>query len=479
MPVEDNITGSPSLKLAAIVTPIVLLVLLAMAVLFFKERMLYIDSPHVLFRIMNDGHFHIEEHRYGSFISQMFPWVGVHLQMPLSGLMILYSTGFYLFYLAVALIIVYKFKNYGLAVLLGLYFTLFVSSTYYWPNNEVHQGITWLLLAFAVNFSEPVTRLPLFVRLLLFAGLFFFALWTHPLVMLAAVYLWFFYALQKGMPAAFRGQTLIFSVVLVVLAYVKFYQGMHHGYDSGKIETLTAFDTHRLRHIFSSPQFHFFIRGCVGQYLLFSVIFVAGLLGLLLEKKYLLFTWTILFVMGYVFLISVTYWDATSPSYLESEYSPLVIICSAPFVYYVVPKMRPRWSLAAFGMIYCIRVTCIVIAAAPFTNRLVIMGKMMENMRTKNLTKAIVTNSSQTDEALITKWGAPVESLFLSKLSGEMPQRTFIFLDSAEMKTFNTASKDTLLGTWEKRAAMNINGRYISMDTSVPYTVISYSKLME
>ena len=60
-----------------------------------------------------------------------------------------------------------------------------------------------------------------------------------------------------------------------------------------------------------------------------------------------------------------------------------------------------------------------------------------------------------------------------------MPQRTFIFLDSAEMKTFNIASKDTLLGTWERRAAMNINSRYITLDTSVPYTVISYSKLME
>ena len=392
MPRNDKIPGeNRSLKLAARVTPLVILALLVMAIVFFKERMLYIDAPHMLFRIINDGNLHIEEHRYGSFISQFFPWLGVRLHLPLKGLMIAYSAGFYLFYLAVGLLLVYQYRNYGLAILLGLYLTLFVSDTFYWPNNEVHQGIAWLLLAFAVCWSATVRNWHLLVRLSLFSGLFFLAIWTHPLVMLAAIYLWFFNVIGNDDLPFTKMQVILFSIVLTALSFIKFYQGMHHGYDSSKIEILTSFDIHRLKNIFSSPQFHFFIKGCITRYLLFSGLFLAGLTVLLADKKYLLFAWTVLFAGGYLFLMCVTYWDFTLRSFMESEYMPLVIICSAPFVYYVLPKMKPKPALAILVLVYLFRLIFIIMAAPPFTARIVLMDKMNEKMKQKNLTKVIIT----------------------------------------------------------------------------------------
>ncbi len=474
------VVNSP-MKAAALITPLVLLVLLVMSLIFFKERMLYIDAPHMLFRIINDGRFHIEEHRYGSFISQLFPWIGIRLHIPLMGLMILYSAGFYIFYLSVALLLVYKFRNYGLAILLGLYFTLFVSDTYYWPNNEVHQGIAWLTFTFGVNYFAAERRWPFPVRLVLFFGSFFLSIWTHPLVMLAAVYLWFFYVADRKLFSSTRVQMVLFSVILIVLAGVKFYQGMQHGYDSSKIEVLTGFDIHRLRSIFSSPQFRFFKDGISGRYLLFSVLFITGLISLLANKRYLLFAWTILFATGYVALICVTYWDFTLRSFMESEYMPLVIICCAPFVYYVIPMMRPKLCVAAIAVVYFIRIAFIVVAAGPFSNRVAMMERINEKMKQKQLTKVIITSPFPPiiDSVLISKWGAPVESMFLSKLRGETPQRTFIFLDSQEMMSFHTAARDTLLGAWEKRAAVNINPAYCSIDTSVQYSVLTYRMLME
>ncbi len=482
MPGNDHIpTENATMKLAARATLPAILVLLVMAVVFFKERMLYIDAPHMLFRIINDGHIHIEEHRYGSFISQFFPWLGVRLHLPLRSLMMFYSTGFYVFYLAVGLLLVYKYRNYGLAILLGLYLTVFVSDTYYWPNNEVHQGIAWLLLAFAVCLSARAQRLPLPVQVLLFSALFFLAIWTHPLVMLAAVYLWFFYIAGGQVSALTKHQAILFSVILVGLSIVKFYQGMHHGYDSSKIETLTGFDFHRLKAIFTSPQFHFFVKGCTTRYFFLPVLFLAGLAGLLLDKKYLLFVWTVLFSAGYLFLTCATYWDFTLRSFMESEYMPLVIICCAPFVYYVLPKMKPAVGLTVLGLVYLLRLVFIIMAAAPFTNRVELLDSMNEKMKQKNLTKIIITKPLPPgiDSALIWNWGAPVESIFLSALKGERPMRTFIFLSRDDMRFFNTAARDTLLGSWEKRAAANINSRYVAIDTTTSYKVMTYSELME
>ena len=482
MPVNDNIPiENASLKVAARATPLVILALLVMAVVFFRERMLYIDAPHMLFRIINDGHMHIEEHRYGSFISQLFPWLAIRLHLPLIGVMMAYSTGFYIFYMVVALLLVYKYRNYGLAILLGLYFTVFVSDTYYWPNNEVHQGIAWLLLAFAVCLSEGVRSRPFPVQLLLFSGLFFLAIWTHPLVMLAAIYLWFFYIIGGNATVFTKQQTLLFSIILVVLSFAKFYQGMHHGYDSGKIETLTDFDLHRLKYIFTSPQFRFFIKGCATRYFLFTALFLAGLVGMLAEKKYLLFAWTILFVAGYLFLTCATYWNFTLRSFMESEYMPLVIICTAPFVYYVLPKVKPGAAVTGLGLVYALRLVFIVIAAAPFSNRVVLLDRMNEKMKQKDLTKMVVTLPlpAGIDSALIATWGAPVEGIFLSALKGQVPQRTFVFLSVDEMKTFYTTSTDTLLEGREKTAARNITSRYFAIDTLKPYQVITYDALMQ
>src|SRR4051812_35045042 len=112
--------NSGALRSAGAVVPVLLAMLLAGSIVFYKERMLFIDAPHVLWRIINDGKLMLSDFRYGSFISQVFPLFGSKMHLPLRWLTLLYSCGFYVFYLAVGLLLVYKFRNYALAVLFGL-----------------------------------------------------------------------------------------------------------------------------------------------------------------------------------------------------------------------------------------------------------------------------------------------------------------------------------------------------------------------
>ena len=468
-----------ALKYVALATPVLVFLLLVGAFLFYKERMLYIDAPHVLFRIINDGHFWIEERRYGSFISQVLPLLGSKLHLPLQSLMMLYSAGFYLFYLVVSLLLVFRFRNYGLAILMGLYFTLFVSESYYWSNNEVHQGIGWLLIVMAVNFSFVTARRNTVLTALLFVCSYFLAIWTHPLVMLAAVYLWFFYMAGDSWPYS-RTQTIIFSAILLALSATKFYQGMHHGYDSSKIDAIRFFQYQKIKTITSSPQLHFFIKSCITRYQFFSLLFIAGIIGLIKEKKYLLLLWTILFVTGYLVLTCITFWDVTSRSYMECEYMPLVIICCAPFVYYVLPKMNIKLGVSLIALMYIFRLAVIFNAAVPFTNRVAIMENIYTKMKIKNITKVIIPEPIPgTDSALLSNWSAPAEGLYISKLHDETPQRTLIFLRPDELRPNDTIMKDTLLGCFERRSASLLNSYYFQMDTTTTYKIISYGSLME
>jgi hypothetical protein len=320
---------------------------------------------------------------------------------------------------------------------------------------------------------------PFAATLAVFMATFFLALWTHPLVMLPAVYLFVFYWLQN--PGKYtRRQATLYAVILLVLAGLKFNQGMHHGYDSTKIEVVTGLRADRVQHIFSSPQFVFFAQNRVSRYWLFTLIFIAGIVSLVRERKMLLLTWTVTFAVGYLLLVFITFWDTDANRfYIESEYMPLSIICCTPFVYYLLPKLSRNAAVILLLLVFAIRLVYIVTAAPAFTNRVAIMNGILYKMKEKNLDKAIIPEPlPDVDKALIMNWGAPVESMLLSGINGEKPQRTFMFADEGQLKAFTTASRDTFLGCWEKRPIQHINERYFQFDTTSTYRVISYQELM-
>jgi hypothetical protein len=213
--------------------------------------MLFIDAPHILFRIINDGTLQVTEHRYGSFITQVVPWVGVKLHFSLKSIMLLYSVSFYLFYLSIMSLLVFRYRAYTAAVVLALYYTLLVSDTFYWPNNEVHQGIAWLALAYTL-LSRSLRKEQLRpLQIVLPAILFFIAIWTHPLVGIIAIYV-----LPFALRTVYKHRkplALAVAAVVVGLVAVKWYQGMHHGYDSAKIETVTTFDFHHVASVWVVP----------------------------------------------------------------------------------------------------------------------------------------------------------------------------------------------------------------------------------
>jgi hypothetical protein len=467
-------------KPLAIVAVGLMTVLFLLSLYFYKERMLFIDAPHNLFLILNDGRFHIEEHRIGSFISQLLPFLGAMVHLPYKLIVLLYSGSFNLFYLTVGLLLLFRYKNYGLAVLYAFYLTMFTSATFYWPNNEVHQGMGWLMLALASNLyiaARPQRR-PLEIPF--FIASFYLAIWTHPLIMLIALFLWFFFWMG-GINWPFnKRQSIMYTIVLLVLAGIKFNTGMHHGYDSSKIEAVTNLQATTITGVFQSYQLHFFLRSCITNYWLFAALLSTGIISLLANRKYLLALFTLVAATGYLLLVCITFPNGDSkPFYIESEFMPLAVICCAPFVFFTLPRFTVRYGAILTAAILCIRLVYILGAAAPFTNRVAILSEIHDRLKERKITKAIITGlPPSTDSLLILSWGAPVESISLSRLTGNYPQRTFIFMSPEEIKAFSTASKDTMLGCWEKRPVAKLNKRYFQIDTSATYTTVSYQELM-
>ncbi len=470
-----------NLRSMGLLSVVMMGVLLVLSALFYQERMLFLDGPHNLFLLINDGHFHIEERRYGSFITQVLPLLGYRLHLPLSWIMILYSASFNLFFLAAGLLLVFRFKEYNLAILFALYLTLFASATFYWPNNEVHQGTAWLLLVFAINFFIARKKSTSLLAIPLFIVSFSLAIWTHPLIILEAFFLWFYFWIGKTNWPFTRKQSISYTFFLFALAFYKLYLGFHSGYDSTKMENVTGFKISAIKDIFEYRQLHFFLHSCLVNYWIFVLLFASGILAMLRKHKYLLAAITIISAAGYLLLVCITFRDENSNVfYMESEYMPMTVICCTSFVYFVLPFIRKSTGIALLLIIFSIRTGYIIHAAPTFRGRVKVIERINIKMKEKNLTKVVITNlPHDVDSTLLMNWGAPVESIFLSVLKGENPQRTFIFQSPDELKVFNTASKDTLLGCWEKRPAAKMNPHYFHLDTAATYKVVSYPSLME
>ena len=321
---------------------------------------------------------------------------------------------------------------------------------------------------------------PFIVLLLLFLLSFFLAIWTHPLVMFAALYLWFFYWIKRDdWPYSVR-QSIVFSILLLLLVFMKYYQSSHNWYDGDKIDAVKDMHISKVITIYKAPQFRYFIKECITNYWLFVLVFFMGCIALIRMKRYFLLLLTIVFSAGYVVLICITFWDLHSLRfYIESEYMPLAIIGSAPFIYFVLPRLKTNQIAAVLICIFFIRLVYIADASSFFSKRITLIENINEKMKQKKITKALMPdNDKALDSMLIMNWGLPVESIMLSELNNEMPRRTIAIADVNDINKLAHTGNDTLIGCFEKRANSQINTAYFQFDTSTKYIVLTYSQLM-
>lgn len=463
-----------SLKTAARVSIGLLIVLLAGAVIFYRERMLFVDAPGIAFTIINQKTLAIQEHRYGSFITQMFPLAGTWLHLPVRVILILYSASFNLFYLVTGLLL-YRMRAYALVVLLALYFTLFVSDTYFWTNNEVHQGIAWMFLMFGALWYMEEQKVRLWISVPVFIVLTFLAIFTHPLIMLCTGFLWVFMWMEKyHAPFNSKYNKWVYTGILACIVGVKFYLSQQGWYDSNKLHNVTHTTLPKVLATFQSDLADAFWKRCIRNYWLLLLLFAGGLTALVREKRYGTLFWTVSGVLGYFVLICLTYYEWTT-FYIESEWMIISIIGTAPFVFYFLPKMKSAVVALLLLAVFGIRLGYIWNSLPVFQNRVAHLQHMLDKMKEKNISKAIVVRKDERlERKLIMAWNTAPETIFLSALDGDVPLRTVIQVYEHELPYKVPNNKRDFMNSFYNITYEQLNHSYFYIDTSQSYQVLTY-----
>jgi hypothetical protein len=462
-----------NLKMGSKMSIATLFCLLLGSILYYQERIIFSDAAWVVYNIINKKELFIIEHRYGAFISQIFPLIGGYLGLSLSTILLLYSISFTIFYLSTALYL-HWIKQYSLSILLGFYYTICCTSAYYWTNNEVHQATAWLMIFLGSTLHHEAIKSNRLFSYALFTLLAFLAIFSHPLILFSASFLWGFLYLEKKEGWVAQKSFWFYTLILVIILSIKLYMSQKGWYDGEKISNIKSANWVKISSAMRSYTAKEFLHHLVYSYWQMTLIILASYFVLIATKRVALALWMTLYLLLFFISICLTYPDKTIHFYIESEWMSISIIACFAFVRIVLPLLHHKLSVALLLAIFSFRLYAIAMAASPFEKHLHELNTVVSKHQNNQETKIVYTNrNAHLDDRLMMSWALPIETLLLSNLTNKKPSVTAILMSEEEYQNrkIKDIDKDIMIEPFEILKLEKINKNYFRIDTCTRYKI--------
>lgn len=482
-----------SLKKVALISFIALIILLIGSIIFYRERALFADIAYTAFIIINDGTFAIINNRYGEVVHQFIPFIFQKLHLPVKATLIGYSLSFNLIYVIVSALLIFRFRQYRFAVLMGIFYFLLVSASAICAN-DVSFAVALLFLLLGATFHMADRQMNIFLLSVVFALLAFVTVSTHFVIIIPLAFLWSYLIIEKTHWPFSPQRTIGFSVLLIAIIAFKYLStiGGPQSYDSDRLEGIKKLTFGDMFDSFSTQVVRMFLIRCAQNYWLAPIILVSGIISLVADKKVFLAVWTLLACLGYIVIMGVSYAaapfdfapDAIGKAYqlwhIEVEWSCLGIIAATPFVFSILPKLRQEMAAGILAFILLVRTVYMSIYLPDFTWRIDFHNKVMSAMSRKGINSLSLYKDPQLTEKFILTWAIPYETILLSAIHNNKPQLTYFFIDGHDEQTTNDLKQHKgFYNTYGVLPVNMLNNRYFSVDTTQFYKIMSYEELLK
>jgi hypothetical protein len=441
-------------------------VMLALSVLFYKERIIFLDTAFGLFHIAKDSWFCIEIFRFADGLSQLLPVLAAKAGLSLNIMTVSYSVSFVLFYFICYLVTGNILKRYDFALVILVCNILFVSDTFYWTPSEVPQGIAVLLLLLAWSFKKQLAEVRPLMWVVLFLSMLTLAFF-HPLLVFIIIYSVIYFAWNK---VGFADRRLlyillafyVFSVLLKAIAFKTQYET--HSL-SGMKNFITQFPDYFT--LFSNRRF---LSNCLTKYYWIPLTFfaVCSLYAKNKEWKKLVFFSSV--VIGYLFLVNISYPFRTTPEfYIENLYLPLAVFLGLPLVFELLPLLaEKRLALPVVCLLVATGCLRIWFTHTPYTARLNWERAFLD----KYINEKIIADAKKINAGiLLMNWGTPYEFWLLSTLERNKTA-SIIIDDDPRSRLWALDLNKTFVVNWNIFPYKDLNPKYFHFtDTTTGYLV--------
>lgn len=412
------------------------LILIFLAGYYYLERTLPFDGAFYSFRISETGWFCIDNYRYGVRHTQMLPLLLLKAGCSLKVFLISYSISFALCNYIICMVVLYVYKQPGLAM--ALLFATALSYTYkfFYPVSEIHSTVAPLFL-FAAHVFRFENRRNNVVYFLVAALLITWFLFIHLISIIPAFFILAYYAsiskpLKKSLPV------VIFSALFLGLAFMLSKTFLSTQYLESKmigIKELIKF----LSDPNAAPGYTFFKNEFLFNYLPLEAAYVIAVVFLLLKKEFLQIATLLVFTIGTWLIIMAYNLNPDAPIVYMNYYGLFGFYIAFPFCLYVADYIHIKKFAALYAFLLICSIVGIVRSGALITDQVNYYKRVTTNMKTP---KAIVHPTNVDWTSVWMGWDLSFQSLLVSALETPLQEKTFFNTDDPDLIKKQNLLKD-------------------------------------
>ncbi|HEX4886975.1 MAG TPA: hypothetical protein VFV37_02915 [Luteibaculaceae bacterium] len=461
-------------------------VLTVFALLFYRERVFYIDTGNQLFEMLNSENFHVFVGRYSMVFSQIIPVVAIKLGLSLRAIAILFSLSFILVYLVAYALCVNVFKNIPAGLCIAVSY-MSASFTFFHAISETAQLLAFSSLLFAwlsylkQNRLLHKWRMSDWLITVLFLSLNFF---IHPAAIFTVTFVilyLFFDELRK-----FHWTVLFLSafwISLFVIKMIFFSKGSHDESFFAELKNAPKVLS-RLPHAFPVK---WFLGHIISFYSLPAMMFITLLIHWINSRQIRWLITYLLFLAGFMLITIVVYNKGDGDHAMERSFLPLVCFIGLPFFKEVfIPTLQNHRitgyiALGFLGLCIAVGWMHIYRGSKVCSTRTELLVDMLYKTEGLPTSKFYVEAKKIDTEPLMVHYATSVETMLLSSMDGPQHTKT-IFINHGELDTLNEYVEDYFFlytPYWIYRVTKGLNptffrlkGNYVELDMSKTRRVV-------
>lgn len=433
--------------------------LFLLAVYFFKERATFADPTLIITEMMrNHNGFAIQVERYGSFITQLLPLLGLKIGISLQGIVLLYSISIVLFNAVVVFFLLHWKSN---TLLIGFisYLLLLTTDSFYWINSENYVGIAWLILAIGYIYNSYTSARNIIWVYVIGSLLLWLAIFSHPLVVFSFGYIVLYFLITKKI----KLQTpyyLVWAFISILIIALKYYYSSQNWYDADKMNI--AYTAHNIPHFFHLPSTLQFLHETPLHYVIYFLVLILTIICLIVQKKWQILILLIIYSVLYILLINATFIEVQPTFYMQCSWLVLGLFLGLPFSEFVLEKYDGKYMRAILGCVVLVKLLQITVSHKKFTvHKKWVEQKIDEQLKT-NKRKKVIVNKHYPNDTVFNIWSVPYESLILSSMRNPDSACTIAILPNLPSAE-NSKKQNLFISVFREDIDTFLNREYIRL----------------
>ncbi len=440
-------------------------VLMVLSIVFYLYRILNYDSSYQFVKIINKEFFNFEAARYGVFLTQILPLIGIWLGASLKTIMHLFSFSFIFIYFIVFLTVVFYLKkpNLGLLILIVLLFG--VKDNFYYIVTETHQALVYSVLFYAwitknKNFVKSKV-LDIAIGLLLILLCFF----AHPVSLFTIIFIIGFELLYEKDWKNYN--YYIYASFIVLIGLIRFFIGLYfpniNPYETSLFSNIDK-AIWVLKHFSNIYTFKFFINRKYSLFLFFLILFLFVVIQYLKEKHFKPLLYIIAFSLAFFVFTVIIYYQGDADCQMEKDFMPLSIFLGVPFVKDMDIKKPINYIklfIISSGIVF--HIYLIIQISSFYKLKLNYLYSLIEYAKKNNKYKYVVTKDN-IPKVQFVFWPLSTETLLLSSMEPAYNSTSFFFCDQHNPhKYLSDTTHFYNAPFWEPWKITDINPKYFNL----------------